>query len=91
MDADIDIRNLFLIQSYNTTRLVLVRSLEAGRVGRVVAEGGRGDGASARQEPRAGQLEVAGHLPITNNIRAATELREVSQCPEKVPTRHSVF
>ena len=56
-----------------------------------MAEGGRGDGASARQEPRAGQLEVAGHLPITNNIRAATELREVLQCPEKVPTRHSVF
>ena len=56
-----------------------------------MAEGGRGDGASARQEPRAGQLEVAGHLPITNNIRAATELREVSQYPEKVPTRHSVF
>ena len=91
MDVDIDIRNLFLIQSYNTTRLVSVRSLEAGRVGRVVAVGGRGDGASARQEPRAGQLEVAGHLPITNNIRAATELREVLQCPEKVPTRHSVF
>ena len=41
----------------------LVRSLEAGRVGRVVAVGGRGDGASARQEPGAGQLEVAGHLP----------------------------
>ena len=50
----------------------LVRSLEAGRVGRVVAVGGRGDGASAGQKPGAGQLEVAGHLP--QQLQLATEL-----------------
>ena len=65
----------------------LVRSLEAGRVGRVVAVGGRGDGASARQEPGAGQLEVAGHLPQQHYSRQCHALRSFT-VPTDLPTSH---
>ena len=52
-----------------------------------MAVGGRGDGASARQEPGAGQLEVAGHLPQQHYRWQYHALRSFT-VPTDLPTSH---